>query len=117
MDGESDPPESGREVDLASVQIEVVDVMSRLVAERLDLPRRIVRAFIWACLRDWQEDQGRRVLELAQAPGSTRLEVVVLLSHRLREKILPLLPEHQHADLDEALAACVVEYQRTYEDR
>ena len=117
MDGGENSSERGRGLDLASIQIEVVDVMSRLVAERVDLPQRIVRGFIWGCLRDWQEEHGQTVFELAWAPGPTRLEVVALLAQRLRGKLLPLLPEPRHVDLDQALAACIDEYRRSYENR
>ena len=84
MDSENRQTDPYQQLDLASDQIEMVDVMAGIIAGRIDLPERVVRGFIWKCLRDWQEENGKLLLEVSDVPPPTRFQVFVDVSERFR---------------------------------
>jgi len=105
------------ELDLASIQIEIVDAMAGIIADRIRLPERVVRGFIWKCMRDWQQEHGKRLVEISEVPAPTRFENFRKVADCFRRHVLQVLPDSRHPDLDLALEVCADEYRRKYEDR
>lgn len=112
----ADTPNDLTELELLERQREIVAVISRLLAEELDLDETPVRGCFWKSLRQWQVSRGLETKAMRQMSREDRLESAEEIGGFLRELLARLLPPERHRDIGPAWAKAFVHYKATWND-